>query len=86
MLRAVVEAAPHRWYPIGLELGYTVGQVKTAVSGLIEDADKMQMIVDQKAMAVDSKEVACQLLQACRTISPPIIEEVQRRLRDLQSQ
>lgn len=83
MLRAVVETAPHRWYPIGLALGYTEGQVTAIVDGLPEHADKMLKIVNTKAMGVNCKELAQQLLHACETMSPPIIEEVRSRLQEL---
>ena len=82
--RAVMECAPHRWYPIGLELGFNDGQLESMVKGLAVDADKLIKIVNCKKMGQDSGVVAQQLLQACETIIDPVIAAVKEKLLELQ--
>ena len=80
-----MECAAHRWYSIGVELGYTDGQIESMVKGIALDVDKLRKIVNHKKMSEDKGVVAQQLLRACETISEPVMVAVQDKLQQLLS-
>lgn len=80
-----MKCAPDRWYPIGVALGYTEGELNSMVNGISLDADKLLRIVNHKAMAVDKQVLAGQLLHACGMIHKPVITAVQAQIQVLQS-
>ena len=81
----MTECAAHRWYVIGLGLGYNDGQIESMVKGIALDADKLTKIVNNMKMAKDSSIVAQQLLRVCEEIPNPVIAAVREKIRQLQS-
>ena len=72
VLSAVLKHGPECWYPIGLKLGFTAGQVKAITYAIPRDEDKLTALFETKANALGRDEAAAQLLDACGTISNPI--------------
>ena len=70
VLSAVLKHGPECWYPIGLKLGFSAGQVKAITFAIPRDEDKL---TETKANALGRDEAAEQLLDACGTISNPIL-------------
>ena len=79
VLSAVLKHGPECWYPIGLKLGFTAGQVK-AITYIPRDEDKLPALFETKANALGRDEAAGQLLDACGTISSPILGVVMDEL------
>ena len=76
VLRAATKVACNRWYAVGLELGFTDGQIDSLVKSLTVDADRLRRIVNQKAVEVGDENAARLLLEACSNIDDPVIEKV----------
>ena len=82
VLPAVMEFAAHRWYPIGLKLGYNDGQIMSMVKDIALDVDRLTKIVNCKKMGEDSGVVADNLLEACEAMS--VLTAVQDKMKQLQ--
>ena len=83
--RAVLECAPHRWYAIGSELGYSDGQIESIVKGIALDVDKLMKIINHMRMGEDCGVAADRLLRACGAIPDPVIVAVPDKIEQLRS-
>ena len=73
VLSAVLKHGPECWFPIGLKLGFTAGQVKAITFAIPRDEDKLTALFETKANAHGRDEAVEQLLDACGTILNPIL-------------
>ena len=80
VLSAVLKHGPECWFPIGLKLGFTAGQVKAITFAIPRDEDKLTALFETKANALVRDEAAEQLLDACGTILNPILGVVMDEL------
>ena len=83
--RAVLKCAPHRWYAIGSELGYSDGQIESILKGITLDVDKLMKIINHMRMGENSGVVADRLLRACEAIPDPVIAAVRDKIEQLRS-
>ena len=81
VLSAVLKHGPHCWFSIGLKLGFTAGQVKAITHAIPRDEDKLTMLFETKANALGRDKAAAQLLDACNTITNPILGIVMDELK-----
>ena len=80
VLAAVLKCAPHEWYSIGRQLGFSLGQLTDMTHTLGSGAGKLERIVDEKAAEVGAEETARILLDACERLPNPVIGAVRMRL------
>ena len=83
VLTAVMKCAPHEWYSIAVELGFSHGQIVEETSTIATGSGKLQRMVRVKADAVGNQETARLLLEACANIPHPVIGAVRERLQQL---
>ena len=77
---AVLKCAPHEWYSVGCQLGFTDGQLTDMTQSLGTGAGKLEKIVNVKVAEVGGEEAARMLLEACKRLPIPVIDAVRRRL------
>ena len=80
LLKAVMKCAPHEWYSIAVELGFTNGQIVDETSGIATGRGKLEKMVRVKVDAAGSQETARLLLEACENIPNPVIGAVRESL------
>jgi hypothetical protein len=80
VLQAVLKAAPHQWYSIGLELGFSNSEIEAMTHTLPSAQDKLRKVVLLKADQVGHKRTALLLLESCKTIPNPVFEAVIKSL------
>ena len=76
----MLKCAPHEWYSIAVELGFSDGEIEAKTSVLPSAKGKLQKMVRIKADAVGRQETAQLLLEACEKIPNPVIGAVRERL------
>ena len=79
---AVLKCAPHEWYSIGRQLGFTSGQITSMTHALGPGTGKLEKLVDVKAAAVGAEETAGMLLEACARLTNPVMGEVRMILEE----
>ena len=79
-MKAVLEEGPDRWYDIGRELGFKGGQLDDLVAGQTRGEQRLRRIIDEKINKVGEKKATVALLEACASISSPIIGSVRDTL------
>jgi hypothetical protein len=80
VVKAVLEEGPDRWYDIGRELGFKGGQLDDLVAGQTRGEQRLRRIIDEKINKVGEKKAIRALLNACASISSPIIGSVRDTL------
>jgi hypothetical protein len=73
---AVLKCAPHEWYSIGLQLGFSDGQLIDLAHTLGTGHGKLERIVEVKAAEAGMKATAGMLLDACERLTNPVIGAV----------
>jgi hypothetical protein len=80
VLQAVLKAAPHQWYSIGLELGFSNSEIEAMTHTLPSAQDKLRKVVLSKADQVGHERTAHLLLDSCKMIPNPVFGAVIKSL------
>lgn len=83
VFRAVIKCGQDKWYSIGLALGFTAAETRTHADAKPALSSKLQAIIDAKIAWVGETVAAKALLEACRNIVNPCIEDVERELEEM---
>ena len=73
VLDAVLKHGSGRWYPLGKALGYSNDEINRLTHDKVNFADKLLALFSQKAEQIGQQPAEEMLLDACRTITQPII-------------
>jgi hypothetical protein len=73
---AVSKCAPHEWYPIGRQLGFSHGELLAMTDKMISYSSKLGRIIDEKAAEIGEEETAANLLDSCARLVNPVIGAV----------
>ena len=80
VLDAVLKYGASRWYPLGIELGYSNDEINRLTHDKPDFADKLLALFFQKVEQIGHKPAEEMLLDACRTITQPIIGVISEAL------
>ena len=72
-----------QYFNIGLELKMTYPQIKDIVCDVPNGQQKLRLVIETRRQEVGNEAVTYELLNACETISTPIIGAVLEELRDV---
>jgi hypothetical protein len=73
VLQAVICYGCDQWYSLCVQMGYSSARVLAITDGMPSKADKIRVIFDKKVSAVGQYAATQALLDACKSISDPII-------------
>jgi hypothetical protein len=80
VIKAVMKVTPDQWQSIGLEMGFTIGQLNSVTGETPNPSNKLQVIARLKASAIGKERTAILLLDICKKLPCPKYAEVMEEL------
>jgi hypothetical protein len=78
--KAVVKVAPDRWLAIGLEMGYSSGELDAFTATIPNQSDKLLKIIYQKADDIGRERTAQLMLEVCKRVPNPVHVAVMKEI------
>lgn len=75
-----MKVTPDQWQSIGLEMGFTIGQLNSVTGETPNPSNKLQVIARLKASAICKERTAILLLDICKKLPYPKYAEVMEEL------
>jgi hypothetical protein len=76
LFQAVVSCGCEQWYSLGIALGYSSCEMDVMTSGVLDHAGKIKVVFNRTVDHIGEKAAVERVLEACRCIPHPIIDDV----------